>query len=92
MYEVSIVYDKHAPEETTWSTLSVNECHNGHTRCINRTMISALHAARRATRDEEDVDAKYVQMHKDGATLRVSNVHILLLKQLLLYILCLLFS
>ena len=82
MYEIAILYDKHAPEKTAWSTLSVNECHNGHIRCIDRAMLSALPAARRATREEEDVDAKVVQMHRDGATPRVSSVHIILLMPL----------
>ena len=48
----------------SWSTLSVNECHNDHTRCIDRTMLSTIPDALRATREEEDVDAKDVQMQK----------------------------
>ena len=47
----------------------MNECH---IRCIDRTMISALTVARRATREEEDVDPKVIQVHKDGDTPRVS--------------------
>ena len=51
-------------------------------------MLWELPAARLTTREEEDVYTKVVQMHKDGATLRVS-VHILLLKQLLYLCICL---
>ena len=50
----------------------MSECHNGHIRCIDRTTLSVLTAARRASREGEDVDAKVVQIHKDGATPRVS--------------------
>ena len=45
-------------------------------------MLLTLPAARRATREEEDADAKVEQMQIDKATLRVSNVHIILVKQL----------
>ena len=34
-------------------------------------MLSALPAARRATRKEGDIEAKFAQMHKDGAAPRV---------------------
>ena len=49
----------------------LNGCHNRHLQCINRTMLSALSAARRATREEGNFDAKVTQMHKDGAAPRV---------------------
>uniref|UniRef100_M4BEA9 Uncharacterized protein n=1 Tax=Hyaloperonospora arabidopsidis (strain Emoy2) TaxID=559515 RepID=M4BEA9_HYAAE len=38
-------------------------------------MLSVLPAARCATREEKDVEAKVVQMHKDGASPRVKNNH-----------------
>ena len=82
LYELAIVYDKHSLEETAWSTLFVNECHNGRVRCNNRALLSASPAARLSTREEEDADAKVEQMQIDGATLRVSSVHIILVKQL----------
>ena len=49
-------------------------------------MLSVLPAARCATREEKDVEAKVVQMHKDGAFPRVSSVHVLLLKATILFI------
>ena len=63
MYELAIVYDNYASEEAAWLALSVNEYHNGHIRFIDRIVLSALPAARRATREKEYVDAKVEQIY-----------------------------
>ena len=49
----------------------LNGSRNGHLQCISKTMLSALSAARRATRKEGAIEAKVAQMHKDGAAPRV---------------------
>ena len=68
-----MIYNKHAPDETAWSMDAMNDCHNGHPQCIDKIMLSALPAARRATREEEDIDAKVLQVHRDGAAPRVCS-------------------
>ena len=70
-YELVIIYDYYAPKESAWSTLCVNNCPTGHSRCISKTMLSALPAARRATGEIDDINSKVVQMHQDGAAPRI---------------------
>ena len=53
-----MIYIKHAPEETAWSTHALNDCHNGHPQCIDKTMLSSLPAARRATREDKNMIAR----------------------------------
>ena len=65
------MYDKHVPEESAWSTLCVNNCHIGYSRYISKTVLSALLAARRATRESNDINSKLVQMYQDGTAPQV---------------------
>ena len=65
-YELVVMYDKYAPEGSAWSTICVNNCHTSQSRCISTTMLSALPAERRATREIDDVNPKVVRMHQDG--------------------------
>ena len=65
-----IMYDTHAPEESAWSTLGVNKCH---TPTPSYQQDHALGATGVATCDAriDDINSKVVQMHQDGAALRV---------------------
>ena len=58
LYELFIIYNKHAPDETSWPTHDLNDCHNGQSQCIDKIVLSALPAARLATREEVGIDAK----------------------------------
>ena len=71
LYELVVIYDKYAPEESAWSNICVNNCPTGHSRCISTTMLSALPAARRATREIDDINSRVVQMDQDGVAPRV---------------------
>ena len=46
-YELAITFDKKLPEDRAWSTICLNNCHTGHSRCITKTMLSSQPAARR---------------------------------------------
>ena len=61
-YELLIMYVKHSLEESAWSTICVSKCHTGHSCCISETMLSALTAARRATREIDDTYSKVFQI------------------------------
>ena len=56
-YELLIMNDKYAPEKSSWSTLCVNNYHTVHSRCISKTMLSELPAARRETREIDDINS-----------------------------------
>ena len=58
LFKLFMIYIKHAPEETAWSTHALNDCHNGHPQCIDKTMLSSLPAARRATREDKNMIAR----------------------------------
>ena len=55
----------------TTSTLAISQC-------IDKIILSALPAVRRATREEDDIDAKVVQMHKAGAAQVMYTYHFFL--------------
>ena len=67
-YDLAITVEKIVPEARAWSTICLNNFHTRHLLCITKIMILALPAARRVSREGDNVEATVVKMHQSRDT------------------------